>query len=272
MSSIPNPPVPPSLASLASGTARLAAALAKVQADLPTLERDRTVTVETKRGEPYSYSYVTLARLSEVVLPLLAKHGLSFVAMPGAGSDGKMCVRYLLMHESGEALTGEFPLSGEGGIQMIGGRITYARRYCLAAVVGVAADEDDESRLAQDAPRPAQRRQQGSGQQQGGTAARRSAPPAAAPPLPGEDGQGDGITKPQLAKVGLLFGKVDGWSARDDRLRAASAIVGRSLASSNELTKVEAGALIDTLERVVADGDPTERLTEIVSAARQGGA
>ena len=254
-------------------TPNLAAALAKVQAKLPTLERDRTVTVETKRGEPYSYSYVTLAKLSEIVLPLLAEHGLAFTAMPGMGSDGKMCVRYSLLHESGESLTGEFPLSGEGGIQMIGGRITYARRYCLAAVVGVAADEDDESRLAQDEPRPAQRRQRGeppagTGKGSGSPAQRSTPPPTAAPPLPGE-GPADGITKPQLAKVALLFNKVDGWSQREDRLRAASAIVGRPLASSNELSKSEAGTLIDTLEKVTQDADPTERLTALVSEARE---
>jgi hypothetical protein len=251
-----------------SETAKLAAALAQVQAKLPKLDRDRTVTVETKRGEPYSYSYVTLARLSEVVLPLLAQHGLAFTAMPGVGSDGKMCVRYSLMHESGERLDGEFPVSGEGGIQMVGGRITYIRRYCLAAVVGVAADEDDESNLAQDGPpRPAQRKQRGGTQRQQGTPVQRSAP-AAGPPLPTE--AGGRITDPQLAKVSLLFNKVDGWSDRDDRLRAASAIVGRSVASSKELTKAEAHKLIDTLEQVTQDADPTERLTALVAQARSG--
>lgn len=140
---------------MTEGTAALATALAKVQAELPKLERDRTVTVEPKdpKKPPYSYSYVTLANLSEAILPLLAKHGLAFAAMPGAGTDGKMCLRYHLLHDSGEALSGEFPLSGEGGIQIIGGRITYARRYCLAALVGVAADEDDESRLDNDTGR-----------------------------------------------------------------------------------------------------------------------
>lgn len=245
-------------------TPKLAAALAKVQANLPELERDRTVTVETKRGEPYSYSYATLANLSKVALPLLAQHGLAFTAMPGTGADGKMCLRYHLLHESGESLTGEFPLSGEGGIQMIGGRITYARRYCLAAVIGIAADEDDESRLAQDgaarapakrqAAKPRQQRQQGETQR------------APVPPLPGENG--DAITAPQLSKVGLLFGKVDGWSERDDRLRAASAIVGRSLATSKDLTKAEAHTLIETLEQVTQDADPTERLTALVAQAR----
>jgi len=249
-------------------TPKLAAALARVQAELPTLERDREVTVTQKSGATYSYSYVTLAKLSEVVLPLLAKHGLAFTALPGTGPDGKMALRYRLMHESGEALEGQFPISGEGGIQMIGGRITYARRYCLAAVVGVAADEDDESRLAE-GPRTAQRA--GLQEQREVATAQRStaARPAGPPPLPGEEGQG--ITKPQQAKLGILFQRI-GWTDRDDRLRASSALVGRPLASSGDLSKAEASALIDRLEQVAADPDPAQRLTDLVAAATtQGG-
>lgn len=253
-------------------TPKLAAALARVQAELPTLERDREVTVTQKSGATYSYSYVTLAKLSEVVLPLLAKHGLAFTALPGTGSDGKMALRYFLLHESGESLTGEFPISGEGGIQMIGGRITYARRYCLAAIVGVAADEDDESRLGEDGPRTAQRagRRDSSGQ---GATAQRSTParPAARPPLPGEaddDQAADPVTKPQLAKLGILFQRV-GWTDRDDKLRASSTIVGRPVSSSTELSKEEASKLIDKLEKVAAAPDPADRLTALLEEIRQ---
>src|SRR5215217_288655 len=111
---------------MTEGTAALAAALAKVQAELPTLERDRTVEIQQKGGGSYSYSYVTLAILSQNVLPLLAQNGLAFTAFPSTGTDGKLVLRYHLLHESGESIDGEFPISSEGGIQMIGGRITYA--------------------------------------------------------------------------------------------------------------------------------------------------
>lgn len=258
-------------------TPALAAALAKVQAELPEIDRDRTVEVQQKNGGTYSYSYVTLANLTKVVLPLLAKQGLSFVAMPGMGSDGKMAVRYSLMHESGERLDGEFPVSGDGGIQMIGGRITYARRYCLAAVVGIAADEDDESRLVE-APRPAQRaaarqRRGSASAAEEGTPAQRSAPaaPAGPPPLPGEgQAEADGPSKPQLAKAAVLFRTV-GWPNREDQLRAASAIVGRPLTSSTDMTKAEASKLIDTLDRLSKMDDPAERLTDLIEQIREGG-
>lgn len=245
-----------------TGLSALAAAMCKVQAELPKLERDRTVEVVSQKGS-YSYSYATLANLSEAVLPLLAKHGLSFVAMPGSSSEGRMSLNYHLMHESGESLTGEFPISAEGGIQQLGGRITYARRYILAAIVGIAADEDDEARLADVAPQTAQRAQrQASG---GESTARRSTQPRPAPPLPGEAPPAGGITEPQLKKLHTVFTKV-GWADRDDRLRAASAIVGRPLPSSTDLTSDEAKALINTLDGIASQSDPATALTELIAS------
>ncbi len=230
----------------------LAAALARVQAELPKVERDRTVEVQQKNGQVYSYSYVTLANLSDAVLPLLARHGLSFVAMPGAGSDGKMCVRYRLLHESGESLDGEFPISGEGGIQMIGGRITYVRRYCLAAIVGVAADEDDESRLSEDgAPRTAQRGPTGPREprpkpaaEDGAATAQRAAqrPRATPPPLPD-----DGITTAQMSKLHAAL-KDAGLADREAGLAYLSKVLGRAVTTTKDLTKREAMKVINALE------------------------
>jgi hypothetical protein len=86
-------------------------------------------------------------------------------------------------------------------------------------------------------------------------------PPAAAPPtgppLPGEEEQPatevEGITDPQLRKLGAVFGdlQITGTGSREARLRIASRLVGRELTSSKELSKTEATALIDTL---VGDG------------------
>jgi len=231
---------------------KLAAALAKVQGNLPKLDRDRMVTVEPKdpKKPAYSYSYVTLSNLSDAILPLLAKHGLAFAALPGAGSDGKMCLRYLLLHDSGETLAGEFPISGEGGIQMIGGRITYARRYVLAALSGVAADEDDEARLAEgDGPRTAQRAAAkpaaaAAPAVEGRTAERR--PPAAGnAPLPGEP---ELITQPQMRKMQVLLGE-QGFETSDDKREFITHVIGRELASAKELTKDEAKLVIDRLEQ-----------------------
>jgi|SRR5690554_1091185 len=248
-------------------TAAIASALGKVQAELPKLERDRTVTVQQKSGGTYSYSYVTLANLSDAILPLLAKHGLAFTALPGTGADGKMCLRYHLLHESGEKLTGEFPISGEGGIQMIGGRISYSRRYCLAALVGVAADEDDESRLAdegrpttaQRAARPAKATAPAAGRQ----AQRATAKPAAPPPLPSDGPQP--YTPAQRAKLMAGFGQV-GIDDRGERLDVCSRLVGRQLSSANDLTMDEAKRVIDALETAAKQDSPVLWLAEQTAA------
>jgi hypothetical protein len=249
----------------------LAGALAKVQAELPKLERDRTVEVQQKSGGTYSYSYVTLANLSDHILPLLAKHGLSFVGMPGTGADGKMCLRYHLLHESGEALSGEFPISGEGGIQIIGGRITYARRYCLAAVVGVAADEDDEARLAEDGgPRTAQRARQprAAAATTGRTAQRARADAGVSPPLPGEDAT---ASKEQLGRLHGGFNKL-GVDGREDRLRITAELIGRPVASSTELTTAEADLVVDRLVAAAKEPDPFAWLKQQATAAPAAGA
>ncbi|GAA4681228.1 ERF family protein [Phytohabitans rumicis] len=256
------------------GLANLAAALAKVQAELPKLDRDRTVTVEPKdpKKAPYSYSYVTLANLSDAILPRLAQHGLSFAAMPGAGADGKMCLRYQLLHESGESLSGEFPISGEGGIQMIGGRITYARRYCLAAIVGVAADEDDEARLADaEGPRTAQRaaarpRQQAAAEPAGDGQPAESAPapaPATArraaqrprqsvrPPLPGEEDPDGKVGQDQHRQMHALWKDVGfgGDENREQRLAITARILGlEELDSSATLTRGQGDQVIEALK------------------------
>jgi hypothetical protein len=167
------------------------------------------------------------------------------------------------MHESGEALTGEFPVSGEGGIQMIGGRITYARRYCLAAIVGVAADEDDESRLADEGgPRTAQRaaartRQPAAatapaaGEQPSGRTAQRAAqrPRGGQPPLPGEDPDGP-VGQDQHRHMHALWRELgyDGEDNRENRLTITARLAGLdTLASSADLTRSQADQVIAAL-------------------------
>jgi hypothetical protein len=123
----------------------LATALSKVQANLPQI-----VKAETADTGKYTYSYASLADISEQVLPLLAKHGLSFACMPTLSEGGSFVLRYRLMHVEGEALEGEYPLPVQGGPQAQGSAITYARRYVLTALVGVAP-EDDDGQAAQQA-------------------------------------------------------------------------------------------------------------------------
>lgn len=116
----------------------LAAALAAFQAEAPTIAKANTADAGN-----YKYKYADLADVSEKVLPLLGKHGLSFSAKPTLTDDGRFVLRYRLLHVSGESDGGDYPLSGNNA-QQLGSAITYARRYTLCAITGVAPGGDDD--------------------------------------------------------------------------------------------------------------------------------
>lgn len=132
----------------------LAAALAAFQAELPSIEKGNTVRVPTKSGPAYSYDYADLSDVSARVLPLLGRHGLAWVTRPYL-QDNLLVLEYRLLHESGEDITGLYPLGAAATpAQQMGAAITYARRYTLCAVTGVAPGGDDHD--GPPAPQPAQ--------------------------------------------------------------------------------------------------------------------
>lgn len=127
----------------------LAAALAAFQQELPKVNRDNQAVIPGKEGKQgYKYLYANLADVSAAVLPLLGKHGLSFSAKPTLTADGRFVLEYALRHASGEEDRGQWPLQSGSNPQATGSAITYARRYALQAVTGVAPDEDDDDGAA----------------------------------------------------------------------------------------------------------------------------
>ena len=76
------------------------------------------------------------------------------------------------------------------------------------------------------------------------------------------------LTKAQSAKLHALYRDI-GWTDRDDKLRAARAITGRTdLTTSAQLTKTEASELIDELDKVAATDDPAAALTDLLEAIK----
>ena len=127
----------------------LASALARVQCSLPHVGKTKTAQVKSEKAS-YSYKYADLADVASAILPLLGAEGLAFIAKPTFDGD-RFVLAYSLQHgASGEHEDGVYPLPDplRSTPQQIGGAITYARRYCLASVTGVAADEDDDGRAA----------------------------------------------------------------------------------------------------------------------------
>jgi hypothetical protein len=134
------------------GISDLAGALAKAQGEFTAAERDHMAKVTSKKGEQssYSYAYADLQAYLEVCRKPLADNGLSFIQ--NVGVDGqKATVSTLLIHASGQWLESD-PLSlvaSDHLPQSIGSAITYARRYSLSAVLGMASEADDDANGAQ---------------------------------------------------------------------------------------------------------------------------
>jgi hypothetical protein len=124
-------------------------ALVRFQEQAPRITKNATAKVEAKTGAKFEYDYVTLAHLSEEVLPVLAKLGLVWITMP-THLEGRPMLAYRLEFQGQdgplEVIESMMPLMmTSGSPQDLGGAITYMRRYALCAVLGLAPDKDDDA-------------------------------------------------------------------------------------------------------------------------------
>ena len=128
------------------GIGPLAAALAKAQAAFPPVTRSKTVTVTTKTGASYKFSYAPLEAILDAVRKPLGDNGLALAQML---DDGALVT--MLLHESGASIEGRIAIPGTNDVQALGSAITYLRRYAIQAMLGIAAEEDDDGNSAKSA-------------------------------------------------------------------------------------------------------------------------
>ena len=116
--------------------AKLSTALAVAQGQMEAAKRDS--------NNPYFKStYADLASAWEAVRKPLSDNELSVIQLPQSeGSTVK--VVSVLAHSSGEWVSSELQIEAkDSGAQSVGSAITYARRYSLMAICGIAPDDDD---------------------------------------------------------------------------------------------------------------------------------
>lgn len=134
----------------------IAEAFIAAQMELTNPTKDRTANIPLKDGRSYSYKYADLSAIIVHVREVLAKHGLGFTQNIVTAESGRVGVLTTIRHISGETI--EFgPLSGpvSNDWKDVGSAITYARRYCLTAALGIATDDDDDAgRATPPDPRP----------------------------------------------------------------------------------------------------------------------
>jgi hypothetical protein len=230
-----------------------------IQAERPVLTKDKKGQVGNQKTK-----YADLVQVNEVVLKLLNDLGTIWTCRPHL-DGGSFGLHYSLKHvPSGSELAGVWPLKLSENPQQLGSATTYGRRYALLAVTGIVADDDDDDGDAASGERSAQRataarRQAPRGQQDQPTAQRAQRAAGGQPPLPGET---DRMSPKQRGMMHALFGKVE-VSDRDERMKYVNEVLAerdpqRRVESSAELSKTEAGWVLDKLQSWADDIEPPQ--------------
>jgi len=217
-------------------TGKLAEAMAKFQADLPTAKKDG-------KNPHFRSNYATLSSVWDAIREPLSKNGLSIVQLNLPSDPGTVTVKTVLMHTSGEQIWGTITLpTMKADPQGYGSALTYARRYALMGMTGVCGEDDDGE----------------------GAMDRNAIPKAPEAPRPGGNGQtgptkgqAKGVREPSAPasenQIKAIHAILNGMGIRDDfgRHQKVSRILDPDgyevRVTLSGLTKGEASKVIDAL-------------------------
>jgi hypothetical protein len=157
--------------------ATIAAALAKAQVELTNPEKSLVATIRSPfpREADRTFRYAPLSSGLDIVRKSLGRHEIATIQSTEIDKEaGLLRLTTILAHSSGEWVSSEWPvcqISDIASAQRMGAALTYARRYALFTLVGIAGEDDlDAPDLGADTnpaaqiPRPPDHRKQGNGQ------------------------------------------------------------------------------------------------------------
>lgn len=121
---------------------KLFEALAKAQSEFEIARFD-------SENPHFRNKFASLRSIDEATKRQLAKHGLAVTQLPYTDASGHPRMMTVLGHSSGEWISSDVKLIlSKQDMQGLGSAITYARRYCKSALIGVVSDEDDDGNAA----------------------------------------------------------------------------------------------------------------------------
>lgn len=121
-------------------------ALASAQAQMGKAIKDAT-------NPAFRSKYADLASVMDACLPALNANGIA-VFQPTIDDETGRFVETILAHESGETVKCRVPLIvGKNDMQGYGSAVTYARRYGLMCMAGIAPEDDDGNAAAKNPPK-----------------------------------------------------------------------------------------------------------------------
>src|SRR5437588_3257447 len=127
--------------------ASLAAALAKAQAELVNPEKSLVANIRTeRRGEAgQSFRYAPLSSGLDIVRKTLGRHEIATIQTTAVDpSTATINLTTMLAHASGEWIASDWPvctLADMAAPKRMGSALTYARRYSLFTLVGIAGED-----------------------------------------------------------------------------------------------------------------------------------
>lgn len=148
-------------------------ALSAFQGEMDTIEKSKEVKFKTSKNRTISYKYAPLDKIIEEVTPVLAKHGLSFrheltengakveaILTHGTYEKGYKVVNKEKVTKEDETIENENRVEvvqnelRSGGIKInqnqkmkdVASEITYAKRYTLSMLLGIATEEDKDAK------------------------------------------------------------------------------------------------------------------------------
>jgi hypothetical protein len=126
----------------------IAFALAKAQGELSNPEKALVGTIRSPipRQEDRTFRYASLASGLDIVRKSLGQHEIATIQSTAIDqATGQIILTTLLAHSSGEWISSDWPvcaISETSAPHRMGASLTYARRYALFALVGIAGEDD----------------------------------------------------------------------------------------------------------------------------------
>jgi ERF superfamily protein len=128
--------------------AALATALAKAQAELVNPEKSLTATIKGERAgqQDRTFRYAPLSSGLEIVRKTLSQHQIAAIQTTAIDQAGGLVnLTTTLAHASGEWIASDWPvcpIADMASPRRMGAALTYARRYALFTLVGIAGEDD----------------------------------------------------------------------------------------------------------------------------------
>jgi hypothetical protein len=126
----------------------IASALAKAQSELTNPEKSLVAFIRSPfpREGDRTFRYASLSSGLDIVRKALGKHEIAIVQTTGIDRDaGLVRLTTVLAHSSGEWVSSDWPICAIGDIaapHKMGAALTYARRYALFTLAGIAGEDD----------------------------------------------------------------------------------------------------------------------------------